>query len=311
MAIVHFDSRLPDEERRERLFKGEIFIFNPTTHSTALVEHARGMIEQAFGPRDPEHAQYDMKVEDFAALLGRLKPSFIHHPTSKELVRGIMEDIGADPGRTYFDVPKMRSSTSDDYLTTGIALAFPPHRDTWYSAPHCQINWWMPIYPITPDNGMAFYPYYFDRPIRNNSEVYNYYKWNKTRATAHLHVGGENAARIAPEAQEPVGHVPDARYITAPGGLILFSGAQLHASLPNRSGRTRFSIDFRTVNCDDVAAQRGAANVDSACTGTALRDFLRGTDHARLPEELVRPYDSGEVEADSLLVYKPDLSSPA
>jgi ectoine hydroxylase-related dioxygenase (phytanoyl-CoA dioxygenase family) len=248
-----------------------------------------------------------MKVEDFAALLGKLKPAFIHHPTSKELVRGIMEDLGADPARTYFDVPKMRSSTSDDYLTTGIALAFPPHRDTWYSAPHCQINWWMPIYPITPDNGMAFYPYYFDRPIKNNSEVYNYYKWNKTRATAHLHVGGQNAARIAPEAQEPVGHVPDARYITAPGGLILFSGAQLHASLPNRSGRTRFSIDFRTVNCDDVAAQRGAANVDSACTGTALRDFLRGTDHARLPEELVRPYDSGEVDEDALLVYQPDL----
>jgi hypothetical protein len=251
-----------------------------------------------------------MKVEDYAALLGRLKPSFIHHPRSKDIVRGIMEDVGADPALTYFDVPKMRSSTSDAYLTTGIALAFPPHRDTWYSAPMCQINYWTPIYPITSENGMAFHPHYFNNPIKNNSHVYNYYKWNQTRATAHLHVGGSNAARVAPEAQAPVDSYPDARYVTAPGGLILFSGAQLHASLPNRSGRTRFSVDFRTVHVDDVTSGKGAANVDSECTGTALRDFLRGTDYERLPEDLVRPYDTGD-PADGMLVYDPSAALAA
>ena len=195
MAIVHFDSSISDDERRERICRGEIFIYGPTEHGRALVEHARSMIEAAFASRSPEHAQYDMQVEDFAALLGKLKPSFIHHPTSKALVRGIMDDVGADPELTYFDVPKLRTSTSDEYLTTGISLAFPPHRDTWYAAPFCQINWWTPIYDITSDNGMAFHPYYWNRPIKNNSAVYNYYQWNKTRATAHLHVGGASATR--------------------------------------------------------------------------------------------------------------------
>ena len=301
MAIVHYDSRLSDDERRERLFRGEIFIFSPSKTSLALVDHARSMIEAGFAPRDPEFAQYDMEVADFAALLGKLKPSFIHHPTSKALVRGLMEEVGADPEKTYFDVPKMRSSTSDAYLTTGIAHAFPPHRDTWYSGPFCQINWWTPIYEITPDNGMAFYPHYFNHPIKNNSNVYNYYKWNQTRATAHLDLNG--SSRIAPEAEEPVGDTPESRYIVPPGGLVIFSGAQLHASLPNASGRTRFSVDFRTVHYDDVASGRGAANVDSAATGTALRDFLRGTDHVRLPEEMILPYDSGDAEG-GLLVYE-------
>jgi hypothetical protein len=200
----------------------------------------------------------------------------------------------------------MRSSTSDDYLTTGIALAFPPHRDTWYAAPLCQINWWTPIYDITGENGMAFHPYYWDKPIKNNSHVYNYYQWNKTRATAHLHLGGAST-RVAPEAQEPVDHVPDLRYVTRPGGLVLFSGAQLHSSLPNRSGRTRFSVDFRTVHLNDVLSSKGAVNLDSQCTGTALRDFLRATDHGRLPEEVVRPYDSGDI-GDGMLVYTPELS---
>ena len=303
MTVVHFDSAMSDDERRERIFRGEIFIYSPTKHSLQLVEHARGMIEEGFAPRDPEFAQYDMEVADFAALLGKLKPSFIHHPTSKDIVRGMMQDIGADPAKTYFDVPKMRSSTSDEYLTTGIALAFPPHRDTWYAGPFAQINYWTPIYPITSENGMAFHPRYFDRGIKNNSEVYNYYKWNKTRATAHLDLKG-SAERIAPEAQESVGDYPDMRYITAPGGLILFSGAQLHASLPNNSGRTRYSVDFRTVHFDDIAAGKGAANVDNLSTGTALRDFLRGTDYVRLPEEMVTPYDSGDKE-DALLVYEP------
>ena len=62
-------------------------------------------------------------------------------------------------------VRRMRSSTSDGYLTTGIAYAWHPHRDTWYSAPQCQINWWMPIYEIVSENAMAFHPRYFGEAV--------------------------------------------------------------------------------------------------------------------------------------------------
>jgi hypothetical protein len=65
----------------------------------------------------------------------------------------------------------------------------------------------------------------------------------------------------------------------------------MHSTVPNTSGRTRFSIDFRTVNLDDVIARRGAANVDSARTGTTLRDYLRGSDLSHVPDELCVLYD--------------------
>ena len=58
----------------------------------------------------------------------------------------------------------------------------------------------------------------------------------------------------------------------------MFSGNQLHSTVPNTSGQTRFSIDFRTVNIGDVRSRREAPNVDSECTGTSLRDFLRVRD---------------------------------
>ncbi|MBL8549645.1 MAG: phytanoyl-CoA dioxygenase family protein [Hyphomonadaceae bacterium] len=302
MAVVYINSPHADDIRRGNLFRGDLYLSTPTRNGVALIEHARAMIEEAFAPRAPETAQYEMAVEDYAALLGKLKPAFIHHPRCKDLIRAILEEHGADPEKTYFDVPKLRSSTSDAYLTTGIALAFPPHRDTWYSAPQAQINFWTPVYDITSDNGMSFYPGYIDRPVPNNSAAYNYYQWNKTRASTAEMIGAKST-RVAPGTTAPI-EGEDARYVTGCGGFTIFAAAQLHASLPNTSGRTRFSIDFRVVNIDDLRSGAGAPNVDAACTGTALRDFMRATDHARLPEDLVRRYDSGEV-GDGLLVYEP------
>lgn len=72
----------------------------------------------------------------------------------------------------------------------------------------------------------------------------------------------------------------------------MFSGAQLHSSVPNTSGRTRFSIEFRTVNLDDLEEARSAPNVDSDCTSTTLRDFLQASAFSmHVPDELIDRYD--------------------
>jgi len=75
--------------------------------------------------------------------------------------------------------------------------------------------------------------------------------------------------------------------------MILFSGAQLHSTVPNDSGRTRFSIDFRTVHFDDVVDHRGALNIDSECTGTTMHDYLRATDLAHIGDEICQTYEAG------------------
>ncbi len=73
----------------------------------------------------------------------------------------------------------------------------------------------------------------------------------------------------------------------------MFSAAQLHSSVPNVSGKTRFSIDFRTVHLDDVIAKRGAPNADAECTGTTMRDYFRGSDFSHIPDDIVSLYDDG------------------
>jgi hypothetical protein len=292
MNSVFFDAPFSDDDRRRALYAGQLFAYTPRASALALVDFARGLVAEAFGDLDPQTAQYEMPVERYAALLADLKPRFIHHPQSKELLRAMLTEMGCDPERTYFDVPRMRTSTSDGYLTTGIAYAFHPHRDTWYSAPLCQINWWLPIYDIEPDNGMAFHPAYWSRPLRNGSREYNYHEWNATsRKLAAQQIGVDT--RKQPKPEEPVELDPQVRLVTRPGGVILFSAAQLHSSVPNTTGKTRFSIDFRTVHLDDVAARIGAPNIDSECTGTCMNDYLRVRDLAHVPAELQALYEDG------------------
>ena len=301
---IYYDSPASDDERRQQLYDGQLFVFSPRKSILDFVDFARSMVEDSFGDLDPRTAQDQMQVESYADVLGKLKPAFIHHPESKRHLQTILEDLGCELDQTYFDVPRLRSSTSSDYLTTGIAYAWHAHRDTWYSAPPCQINWWLPIYELHSENAMALHPRYWNERVPNSSAGYNYYTWNK------LH-RGESVAKLTkednrplPRATVPIEMDPQIRLMCPVGGLILFSAAQMHSSVPNTSGVTRFSIDFRTVHRSDVVEKKGAPNLDADCTGTVLRDFLRGTDLTRLPDDIVALYDDG-VPVDGELIYMP------
>ncbi|MDB5406427.1 MAG: hypothetical protein JWL84_1339 [Rhodospirillales bacterium] len=303
MANVFFEPDFDDDERRTQLYAGAVLVYGPRPAARALCGHAAAMIEEAFAPHDPRRIDQYLPVEECVARLARLKPAFIHHPRSKELIQHLLGELGCDADDTYFDVPRMRSAMPGDYLTSGIAYAFHPHRDTWYSAPQCQLNWWLPIYPIRPGNSMAFHPRYFVEGIPNTSRDYNYYRWNaESRANAAQHV--KTDTRIQPHAEVQLADDTDLRLLCPPGGIILFSAAQLHSTVPNTSGEARYSIDFRTVHCSDAAAGRGAPNQDSACTGTTMRDYLRASDLSHLPDEIVGLYDD-EVPAGGAAVFSP------
>jgi hypothetical protein len=307
---VYLDAVVGDDERRRRLFDGQLFVYSPCQSSRAFNDFAQGMIKEAFAPYDPETAQFQLPVERYAEILGKLKPEFIHHAESKRYLRSLLSEMGCDLEKTYFDVPKMRSSTSDNYLTTGIAYAWHPHRDTWYSAPMFQINWWIPIFDIQADNAMAFHPGYWNRPVQNSSRGYNYYLWNQQHRGGHVAQYLKEDPRPLPRATEALDLDPQIRLIVPAGGIILFSGAQMHSSVPNTSGRTRFSIDFRIVHLDDAVANHGAPRVDEECTGTTMRDYLHATDLAHLPDEIIARYDD-ETGRTGDLIYKPSTGKSA
>src|SRR6266496_364189 len=167
MNAIYLDSSLNDDTRRELLYNGQLFSYSKHPSISALCEFAGEMLREAFHPLDPLMAQFHMPVERFVEIFGPLKPKFIHHPRTKEIIRNILQDFGCNLDDTYQDVPRLRAVTSDAYLTSGVGYAHHPHRDTWYSAPMCQLNWWLPIYDIESESSMAFHPRYWSEPVEN------------------------------------------------------------------------------------------------------------------------------------------------
>jgi hypothetical protein len=303
MNAIYSNFQGSDDARRQRLYQGRLFAHSACQSSRRLVEHARNMIREAFQGLDPLRAQYSMSVEEYVAIAAPLKPRFIHHPETKKLIRDLLEEMNCDPDLTYQDVPRLRMVTSDGYLTSGVGYAHHPHRDTWYSAPMTQINWWIPIYPMESESSMAFHPHYWAEAIANGSREFNYYEWNAVgRANAAQQISSDT--RKQPKPLQELNLDPDVRIVPEPGGMILFSAAQLHSTVANTSGKTRYSIDFRTVHMGDLLSRSGAPNIDSHCTGTSLRDFLRSRDLAPMPEEVVAMYDSGVAAPPESLVFR-------
>ena len=295
------DPDLSVPELRQTVYEGNVVLLTTLRSVGSFVDHVREQLLDLFAPHDPEYAHEHIDKTQMAKLLGDWKPRFMHSPESKELVRAIISEAGFPPAETHYDLPKPRTSFPAGHLTTGIAYAFGWHRDTWYSAPAQQINWWLPIFPVRADNAMCLDLHAFSRAVANSSDGFDYYQNNRARLTTASQVTVEQQAR--PTALD---HAPLDELVVLPpvGAVLLFSGSHLHASIPNTSGRARFSVDFRTVDVTDLHSGRGAPLVDVRCTGTAIRDFRRVSDDAAFEEEwVVRSF--GEPPAGSMLVLAP------
>jgi hypothetical protein len=299
MHSIYCDAVMPDDQRREKLYQGQLFQYSACDASLRLICHAREMIEEAFNGIDPVYAQFHMPVEEYVSIVSPLKPRFIHDPRTKQILQDVLQQVGCDPDLTYQDVPRLRMVTSDGYLTSGVGYAHHPHRDTWYSAPMAQINWWLPIYPMESESAMAFHPHYWKTPVLNSSSEFNYDDWNANgRANAAQHIKSDTRKQSKP--LETIELEPEIRVVLEPGAMLLFSAAHMHSTVPNTSGRTRYSIDFRTVHIGDVRNRKRPPNVDSYCTGTSIRDFLRSRDLTPVPDDVVAIFENNK-SADRLI----------
>lgn len=140
------------------------------------------------------------------------------------------------------------------------------HRDTWANNVQQQLNWWMPLVPITEGRTVALYPSFFSSPIANNSADWSIQKLRKNRElnisypqlpTVSLDDLSEEDKKKLNDDMTPI--------VIEPGDVLVFSGEHLHGSVLNKTGLTRFSSEVRTVDAGDLYAKIGAVNVDGKC----------------------------------------------
>jgi hypothetical protein len=305
MGVISVDPQVSNDELRAMIFRGDLILLTRIAAVAEFVAFAEEQLAELFAPHAPRDIHAHHSPAELARMLGVWKPQFIHHPRSKELLKAIVTAAGFDPDQTMYDVPKPRTSFPRDHLTTGIAYAFPWHRDTWYAGPSQQINWWFPVSGLKPQNAMKFDLNCFARPVENDSAGFDAYQANRERLTVASHVGKDTRSR--PGARSHVAS-DEQVVLPGPGQILLFSGAQLHASIENTSGIARYSVDFRTVDRRDVLSGTGAPMGDVHCSGTMLREFRSVVSDEGFPEEFVRKL-AGEPPEDAILLFDEKLAA--
>ena len=244
---------------RERLFRGELLAFRRMPAMAALAGRAREMACAAFAPYAPTAAQDELDRTEFLARAGRLRRAFMGDGEVRAAYRAVLRALGLDPAATCSDRLILRLQPSGATHRGRRVRDLPAHRDTWGSNVMAQINLWGPVYPVEAGATMVIWPALFGRPVANTSA-----EWDLERLR-------ESPGRypLLPECRAPLDHAAAVPVLIEPGDLLCFSGAHLHASRPNATGRTRVSMDSRIVDRGDVRAGRGAVNVDGRAPRTA------------------------------------------
>lgn len=271
VAVRTVSAALDADERQQDVFAGTLLVFSavePMRELCALVDET---CRELLGTDDPTRAQLETDRETYLERVGRLRTWF-RGERPRALLREVLEAVGVDARSTGWDRPLLRFSPHggehSDRGTSPLGL----HRDTWASNVYSQTNWWAPIYPVTSGRTIAFYPRYWAEPLPNTSAT-----WDLEKVMA-----GEDTT-VVPEPTGAVDLTSELRVVPEPGDVLCFSGAHLHASVPNTTGRARVSIEVRTAEVGCEQTGRGAANIDGEAPHVAHRWFRRIADGASFP----------------------------
>lgn len=274
----------PPSDWRAQVFAGTLLIVTGVEPLTPFRTYIQDMLAEAFAPAAPQDAQEHLAADDFMARIDDLRTRFRRDPRARDLLRPVLECFSLDPGTTYWDRLNVRVLPAGAEPQHQADLALGAHRDTWASNVYAQVNWWLPLFPVTAERAVAFYPRHWDAPLPNDSGA-----WDLDGLRRQRREGGPATVPLVPEPTRPPDPSDAVAVVIQPGDLLLFSGAHLHGTVPNTSGRPRFSVEVRTVALDDVRGGRGAPNVDGAAPRVQWQWFRRVDDGTSLADVVGDP----------------------
>lgn len=257
----------------DAVFSGRVLVFSGLSSLRSIVAIARDTIDRVFAPHDPFRAHEVLSAADYKARNLALRKAFDADREAAAAFRSMfIEAAGLEPATTYRDRLILRSSPPIAPLHADPQVVLPAHRDTWGSGYLCQINWWLPVHKIEAASTAMIYPRYWDRPVANNAKGWD---WRRMR-----HDPAYPPLPTTTEAFERDGALP---LILEPGEVAVFSGAHLHATIPNRTSRPRFSADTRTIDLRHITQRRGAPDIDHGNVRPAAEWFMNLETEEKLP----------------------------
>lgn len=275
MAVLSSDGRA-------EIYAGEIFETGAPSLSR-LISHSMHMIENGFYGMEPEYAHQEMDAAAYRATVVELRKAFNNDSGIRHLVSKLLEEWGADPEGAYFDTLKLRiAPPNNDTLEFPLA-PLAAHRDTWGSNLYQQINLWAPLKPVSEDNTVALWPVMFDSFVPNDSKTWSLGELRNRRESGEV---GDYPLLPTSSAFHDFGTAT--RLTPEVGTAAIFSGAHLHASVPNATDRARLNFELRMVFLSDVQSGNAAPNVDGEAPETPMHWF-KSLDGSRSLDDDAKP----------------------
>jgi hypothetical protein len=281
-VAVNVTRDVPDDWR-DQLFAGALLIVTDVADLAPFRSHVERLLTDAFAAAAPPDAQAALGDDEFRSRAPAVRAAFRRDQRARTLLHPVVDRFGLDATTTYWDRLNLRVLPSGAEPGHHADVALGAHRDSWSSNVYAQVNWWVPLYPITAERAVAFYPRHWTRPLPNTSGAWDLDELRRQRAA-----GGPVTVPLIPEPHDPPDPSDAVVVVVQPGDVLLFSGAHLHATVPNASGRPRFSVEIRTVALDDLHAGRGAPNVDGAAPRVPWGWFRNVADDAPLTADVAR-----------------------
>ena len=279
-----------DGDRASAIFSGAVLIYRALPAMHELVSCVREITRQELGLSDPCLAESKLECADFRHRASCARQIVRENDEVAKLYKAVFLEVGIDVSAIFYDHFKLRLQPSNDTSRTRYMRDLPAHRDTWGSNIHAQINWWAPIWPVTPERTIGMFPTLWNEPVPNTSAGWSY------REFMHELKADKNTDYpMLPQCVRPPLPSEAVPIVIDPGDIMAFSGAHLHCSIPNQSGVARISTETRTVSAHDLLHLRSAKNVDCEAsvsqldwfrnieTGESLADHLIGRD-IKLPD---------------------------
>jgi hypothetical protein len=260
---------------RRSLYGGAVARLPATPASHAIADATLELLRDELGPGDVRATPSHLDPEDLFARVGRIRKRLFLEARFHALVRDVLRASGFDPAKTAFDPLRLRVVAHAGHENPRAAPVYYPHRDTWYAHPQGILTWWIPLHDLGEDETFVFYPDWFDRAVPNDSEVFDYDAWIARGFSLKIGWQDIEAGRTAryPSVRGDFAPGRSVGFACARGENLVFSGAHFHRTLPQETGRCRYSLDFRILHLEDHELGLGAPNVDNRSRGSALRDY--------------------------------------
>lgn len=273
MTVKAFFNNGFKADNSESLNPEDLFLGKLAVIESASVEQFAEAAQYYFSQNSLGENSAFEEISDFIPVTAKVRESINKDSKINKTLQDLLTELGLEDAKCDKVRPRVVPAGFHNHPdTTPVSLI---HRDSWYANPLSQINLWIPVYPVTKDRSFGIYTGYFDRPVANTSDRFDYEEFKRKGGfqsrpyrdhNGRLTTGQHYPAPLT----EP--HGPVFKPVMEPGKALLFCGSHLHGTMPNTSEKNRFTLEIR-LYCERFESAGAVANLDTRCRGRAQDDY--------------------------------------